>query len=59
MIESLRAVGYTAQAAVADLVDNSISARARNVWVTFHWEGTGSFVSITDDEVQGWIAPST
>lgn len=49
MIESMRAVGYTAQAAVADLVDNSISARARNVWVTFHWDGTASFVSITDD----------
>lgn len=49
MIESMRAVGYTAQAAVADLVDNSISARARNVWVTFHWDGTSSFVSITDD----------
>ena len=33
MIESMRSVGYTAQAAVADLVDNSISAQARNVWV--------------------------
>lgn len=49
MIESMRAVGYTAQAAVADLIDNSISARARNVWVAFHWDGTNSFVSIADD----------
>jgi hypothetical protein len=51
MIESMRSVGYTAQAAVADLVDNSIAARARNVWATFHWDGVDSFVSITDD---GW-----
>jgi hypothetical protein len=49
MIESMRAVGYTAQSAVADLIDNSISAGARNVWVTFHWDGPKSFVSITDD----------
>ncbi len=49
MIESIRSVGYTAQSAVADLIDNSISARARNVWITFLWDGNGSFVSITDD----------
>lgn len=49
MIESMRAVGYTAPAAIADLMDNSISARARNVWVTFHWDGPDSFVSIADD----------
>jgi hypothetical protein len=49
MIESLRAVGYTVQAAVADLIDNSISAHSRNVWVSFHWDGSRSFVSITDD----------
>jgi hypothetical protein len=49
MIESLRAVGYTVHAAVADLIDNSISAHARNVWVNFHWDGPRSFVSIADD----------
>src|SRR4051812_22411619 len=51
MIESMRAVGYTTQAAVADLIDNSISAKARNVWVTFHWDGPDSFVSIADDGI--------
>lgn len=49
MIESLRAVGYTVQAAVADLIDNSISAHARNVWVNFLWDGPRSFVAIADD----------
>jgi hypothetical protein len=51
MIQSMRSVGYTARAAVADLVDNSISAQARNVWVTFHWDGAHSLVSVVDD---GW-----
>jgi hypothetical protein len=49
MIHSMRSVGYTAQAAVADLVDNSISAQASNAWVTFHWDGAHSYVSIADD----------
>ena len=29
MIEALRGLGYTAASALADLIDNSISARAR------------------------------
>lgn len=49
LIESLRAFGYTIQAAIADLVDNSISAGARNVWLTFYWGGTDSWVTIVDD----------
>ena len=51
MIESLRAVGYSLPTAIADLVDNSIAARARNVWVHFGWLGGDSFVSVTDDGV--------
>ena len=31
LIESMRAVGYTVEAAVADIVDNSISADAENI----------------------------
>ena len=49
MIESLRAVGYSLATAIADIVDNSISADAKNVWITFEWDGGDSFVSITDD----------
>jgi len=33
MIESLRAFGYDLPTALADLIDNSISADARNVWI--------------------------
>lgn len=47
--EALRAFGYELPTAVADLVGNSITARARNVWVDFHWAGGESALSITDD----------
>lgn len=49
LMESLRAVGYTVQAAIADLVDNSITAGARNVWITFSWDGAASAASVVDD----------
>ena len=49
MIESLRGVGYTPETAIADLIDNSISAHARNVWITFWWEGRRSHIAVLDD----------
>lgn len=49
LIEALRAFGYTPQAAIADLIDNSISAEARNIWVRFTWNGADSYISVTDD----------
>jgi len=51
LIESLRAFGYTTPAAVADLVDNSISAAARNVWISCYWAGASSWIRIVDDGV--------
>ena len=35
LMQSLRAVGYTASAAVADIIDNSIAADARTVEIRF------------------------
>ena len=49
MIESLRGVGYSPETAIADLVDNSISAHARNVWISFWWEGRRSHIAVLDD----------
>lgn len=49
LIESLRAFGYSPEAAVADLLDNSISAGARNIDVEFFWDGASSHVAIRDD----------
>jgi len=49
LIESLRAFGYELPTALADLVDNSITAAARHVWIDFHWDGDSSVISVTDD----------
>src|SRR5687767_14690457 len=49
LIESLRAFGYELPTALADLVDNSITAEAKNVWISFHWSGSDSVISVTDD----------
>ena len=35
LIESMRAVGYSVEAAVADLIDNSISANARRIMIQY------------------------
>lgn len=49
LVESLRAFGYTPEAAVADLVDNSITAKSKNVWMEFDWRGSESRIAIGDD----------
>ncbi len=49
MIESLRAYGYSLNTAIADLIDNSISAGANNIWIHLHWNGGNSWISIADD----------
>lgn len=51
MIEALRGLGYWAGTALADIVDNSISARAQSVSIRFAWDGDGSTVTILDDGV--------
>src|SRR3954469_5640458 len=49
MIESLRAFGYDLPTAIADLIDNSISAESKNIWINFEWNGADSSVTIRDD----------
>lgn len=51
LIETLRAVGYSIGAAVADIVDNAISARARKIEVHFEWAGPDSFITVSDDGI--------
>lgn len=48
-MNSLRGVGYGAGAAVADLVDNSISAGCTRVDISFVPDGAHSYVTIADD----------
>ena len=49
LVESLRAFGYELPTALADLLDNSIFAKARSVWVDFFWDGERSAICVTDD----------
>lgn len=49
MLESLRGLGYSTAAALADVIDNSISAEAANIAVNLTWSGPSSRISILDD----------
>ena len=49
MVESIRDMGYSPVTAIADLVDNSISANAQRIFVHIHWDGAKSWVRILDD----------
>ena len=49
LTNSLRDIGYDFPSAVADLVDNSISANATNIEIVIQFSGTASTVFIVDD----------
>lgn len=49
MLESLRGIGYSAAAAIADLIDNSIAAGSSRVRIDFEWRGLTSVVRVTDN----------
>jgi hypothetical protein len=51
MLESLRGLGYSTATALADVIDNSISAGATVVNLIFDWKGNGSSIRIIDDGV--------
>ena len=49
MIETFRAIGYSLETAVADIIDNSVSADAKNIWIERIWRGGKSIITIKDD----------
>lgn len=49
MLESLRGLGYSTGAALADIIDNSISAGASEVRLDFTWNGPGSRITVLDN----------
>ena len=48
LIESTRSIGYSFEAAIADILDNSISAQAKNIMITYQ-SFDHPFVCIKDD----------
>ena len=49
LIESLRSIGYTLETALADIVDNSITAKSTTISVRFLWDNGVPWVAIIDD----------
>lgn len=50
-INSYRSFGYNLSTAIADIVDNSISANADEINIDYKWVGKDSFISIRDNGV--------
>ena len=49
LVNSMCASGYDLESAVADIIDNSITARASTVRITFNEDGASSWIAIADD----------
>lgn len=49
MVASIRAIGYDLPMAIADIIDNSISAEAKNIWIDFDWAGGDPWIRVKDD----------
>ena len=48
LMESTRAIGYSLEAAIADIIDNCIAASAKNIWVSFFPIGE-AYIAVLDD----------
>jgi len=49
LIESLRNIGYSIETAIADLIDNSITAGASQINIRFAWNAGSSWLAVIDD----------
>ena len=49
LIESMRDIGYSIETAVADIIDNSITACANSINVRFSWNHSEPWIAIIDD----------
>lgn len=50
-INSYRSFGYNLSTAIADIIDNSISANADEIRLDYKWNGQDSFISISDNGI--------
>jgi hypothetical protein len=49
LLESTRNLGYSIEEAISDLIDNSITAKAKNITYEFHWNLGNPFFLLKDD----------
>ncbi len=49
LMNSMRSIGYNFKTAIADIIDNSISAKAKNIYINSPINDQRIFISILDD----------
>jgi hypothetical protein len=49
LLESLRSIGYTLDTALADIIDNSITAKAGCISIRFLWNNGKPWIAVCDD----------
>ena len=49
LVQSLRDIGYSMESAIADVIDNSITAEAINIRVNFAWNNGKPWLAVLDD----------
>ena len=49
LLESLRSIGYNLDTALADIVDNSITAKADAISIRFLWNNGKPWIAVCDD----------
>ena len=49
LLESNRSLGYSIEEAVSDLIDNSISAKAKNISINLSWGNAKPYFVLFDD----------
>ena len=47
LMTSMRAMGYSFESAIADIIDNSVSASAHNIWLRFPIDPLDCYVAIS------------
>lgn len=50
LMGSMRSMGYTFESAIADVVDNSVSAKASKIEIKFPIDPQDCFVAVCDNE---------
>lgn len=50
-INSYRSFGYNLSTAIADIIDNSISANANTIKLEYKWRGQDSFILVSDNGI--------
>lgn len=49
LLDVLANSGYSIQSAIADIIDNSITAKAKNIWINMNYDDANPSICIIDD----------